>query len=763
LIREALNVATDRAPLETVELATLKEITRAALETRDLNGMLQILADRLGELFNADGCFITLWDESRQVAVPTAAYGPLREAYARIQLDPGERTFSEAVLEAGHVLAIADVRETPYGSPRFTTIFPTKSMLALPLIAGDNWLGAALISYSECHRFTPAEIARGEQVARHIVLAIARVRLLETERQQCALADTLREMASTLNSSLDRAQVLTLILEQLARVIDYDNASLMLLEGDLLQTLAQKGLDAPGSALPPLPSTALRHVHEVLVGRSPGIIPDVRSDTRWLPRPESQHVRCWMGVPLIAQDRVIGLLSLGHVKPGYYTGQHALIARTFADQAAIAIENARLFQAERQRRREAEALRRASLVLGSSLDADWVLGQLLEQIRAVIPYDSANVMAIQDGIVRVTHQRGYERGGSLEDVMALRLPLDAFPNLKQMHCTRRSRVVPDTQTDPGWVSVEPTAWIRSWAGAPIVVRDEVVAFFSLDNQVPGFYGKEHGELLEAFAAHAAVAMENALLFDEAQTAYEELKQAQDQLIQSAKMAAIGQLAAGVAHELNNPLTSILGFAQLLMRNLQPGDPAHDNLSTIAAEALRARDIVQGLLDFSRQNAPFYERVDINQVLRDTLTLVRRQVGHSDVHIVEDYAPDLPPLLVTGGRMKQVFLNLITNALQAMLHGGTLSISSERVKNEIAIRIADTGVGIAEEHLPRLFDPFFSTKPPGQGTGLGLSVSMGIAQEHGGRITVESQPGEGSTFTVWLPAKAAASRQQGSRQ
>jgi signal transduction histidine kinase len=748
-------VAADRAPLETLELATLSDITRAALETRDLKGMLQILADRLGELFDADGCFITLWDQARQVAVPAAAYGRLRDTYTQIRLEPGERTFTQSVLDAGHVLAIHDIRETPYGSPRFATMFPTRSMLALPLITGDEKLGAALISYDEIHRFTPAEIARGEKVARHIVLAVAKVHLLERECRQRILAETLREMASTLNSSLDRGQVLTLILEQLARVIDYDNASLMLLKGEILETVAHKGLDAPGSALPPMPCTALGHVQEVLNSRSPLIIPDVRSDERWLKRPMSRHVRCWMGVPLIVQDQVIGLLNLGHVAPGFYTGEHARIARTFVDQAAVAIENARLFQAERQRRREAEALRRASLVLNSSLDADWVLGQLLEQIHAVIPYDCANVMGIEEGIARVTHQCGYEREGRLEEVLALRLPIDAFPNLKQMLETRRSRVVPDTQTDPAWVSVEQTAWIRSWAGAPIVVRDEVVAFFSLDHCLSGFYGKEHGELLEAFAAHAAVAIENALLFDEAQATYEELKHAQDQLIQSAKMAAIGQLAAGVAHELNNPLTSILGFAQLLMRNLQPDDPAHDNLSTIAAEALRARDIVQGLLDFSRQNAPLYQRADVNQLLRDTLSLVHRQVGHSGVHIVEDYAPDLPSLPVAGGRMKQVFLNLITNALQAMPHGGTLSVSSEQVDSEVAIRIADTGVGIAEKHLPRLFDPFFSTKPPGQGTGLGLSVSLGIVQKHGGRITVDSWPGEGSTFTVWLPAGAAA--------
>jgi signal transduction histidine kinase len=216
------------------------------------------------------------------------------------------------------------------------------------------------------------------------------------------------------------------------------------------------------------------------------------------------------------------------------------------------------------------------------------------------------------------------------------------------------------------------------------------------------------------------------------------------------MAAVGELAAGVAHELNNPLTSVLGFAQVLMRSIPPDDPGYENLVTIANEALRARDIVRDLLAFSQQTTSSHEPANINEVVGNTLSLIRRQFEASDITVQEDLADDLPLVFLATGRIKQVFLNLFTNALQAMPNGGRLMVSSRRVEDEVVVRVTDTGDGIPEEHLPRIFEPFYTTKPVGQGTGLGLSVSLGIVQEHGGRIEVESWPGEGSAVAVRLP-------------
>jgi signal transduction histidine kinase len=266
--------------------------------------------------------------------------------------------------------------------------------------------------------------------------------------------------------------------------------------------------------------------------------------------------------------------------------------------------------------------------------------------------------------------------------------------------------------------------------------------------------------LEAFAAHAAVAIENARLFAEAQRAYQELKQAQAQLIHSANMAVVGELAAGVAHELNNPLTSVLGYAELLtwkrMAGLAPGTEAEDpvlaDLAAIAEEARRARDIVRGLLDFAGQAESALEDADLNGPVCAALNLVRSQMELAGISVTEDYAADLPRLPLAVGRVQQVFLNLFTNALHAMPQGGTLAVRSRQVDQELVVHVIDSGEGIAEENLLRIFEPFFTTRPVGMGSGLGLSVSLGIIQAHGGRIEVQSQQGQGSTFSVWFPLR-----------
>ncbi len=241
---------------------------------------------------------------------------------------------------------------------------------------------------------------------------------------------------------------------------------------------------------------------------------------------------------------------------------------------------------------------------------------------------------------------------------------------------------------------------------------------------------------------------------------EQLTATQAQLIQAAKLAAVGELAAGVAHELNNPLTSILGFAELLLNTVPPDIPFRHDLEIIARQARRARDIVRNLLDFARQNKPQQLPADVNQIVRQTLDLIRQHIEKSGITIAEDYASDLGLLTLDIGQMKQVFLNLITNATHAMPKGGSLSLRTARIGDEVAVAISDTGVGIPPDMLDHIFEPFFTTKEVGQGTGLGLSISLGIVQEHGGRITVASRVAEpapggkpgGSTFTVWLPAE-----------
>ena len=241
----------------------------------------------------------------------------------------------------------------------------------------------------------------------------------------------------------------------------------------------------------------------------------------------------------------------------------------------------------------------------------------------------------------------------------------------------------------------------------------------------------------------------------------QLKQTQAQLVQSTKLAAIGELAANIAHEINNPLTTVLGFASFLAERLPEGDSMREELNLIQEEASRARDIVRDLLQFSRQRDFMPETADLNMVLDQVVAMLRRQGALSAITLNEAYAPDLPTLEVDVPRIKQVFLNIVNNAVYVMADGGSLTIRTKRDGKTVRVEFEDTGPGIQPEHRDRIFDPFFTTKPEVSGTGLGLSVSLGIVQSHGGTIEVESEVGKGSTFTVVLPldAAAAASRPQ----
>jgi len=239
---------------------------------------------------------------------------------------------------------------------------------------------------------------------------------------------------------------------------------------------------------------------------------------------------------------------------------------------------------------------------------------------------------------------------------------------------------------------------------------------------------------------------------ERKKAEEERKKIQEQLIVTGRLASVGELAAGITHELNNPLTSVIGFSDLLLQKDLGGDVRED-LQTVNREAKRTAEIIKNLLTFARKHEAKKTPTDINKVIENVLALRAYEQKVHNIEVKADLAPDLPEIIADGFKLQQVFLNIIINAeyFMAQAHGkGTLTINTKRVGDTIQASFADDGPGIPEENLAHLFDPFFTTKEVGVGTGLGLSIAYGIIAEHGGRIHVESKVGEGATFIVELP-------------
>jgi two-component system NtrC family sensor kinase len=234
---------------------------------------------------------------------------------------------------------------------------------------------------------------------------------------------------------------------------------------------------------------------------------------------------------------------------------------------------------------------------------------------------------------------------------------------------------------------------------------------------------------------------------------EELVAMQARVAQSERLASLGMLAAGVAHEVNNPLGGILALTGLTVEDMRKDDPNRENLEEVIRQTERCRDIVKGLLEFSRQSKGNTEPVDLNKLLRDTLSLVGKQALFFNIEVVCQLELQLPPVVADRSQFQQVFINILMNAVQAMNERGAITIATRRAGagDTVEVAISDTGHGIPPEAIGRIFDPFFTTKENGHGTGLGLSIAYGIVTSHGGSITVQSEVGKGSTFTIRMPA------------
>jgi two-component system NtrC family sensor kinase len=234
---------------------------------------------------------------------------------------------------------------------------------------------------------------------------------------------------------------------------------------------------------------------------------------------------------------------------------------------------------------------------------------------------------------------------------------------------------------------------------------------------------------------------------------EQVMEMQVRVAQSERLASLGMLAAGVAHEVNNPLGGILALTALTLEDLPAEHPDRHNLEVVVRQTERCRDIVKGLLEFSRQSDATLEELEVNAVIEQTLALVGQQASFLNVTVERHLAPGLPPVAADRSQLQQVILNILVNAVQAMGERGTLTLTTRGGADgrEVEIAIADTGCGIPPDVIDRIFDPFFTTKQGGQGTGLGLAIAYGIVTRHRGHISVQSEVGRGTTFTIRLPA------------
>jgi PAS domain S-box-containing protein len=413
-------------------------------------------------------------------------------------------------------------------------------------------------------------------------------------------------------------------------------------------------------------------------------------------------------------------------------------------------ERKRAEQEIRRRNRELLVLNSIATTLNESLDLSDSLHKTLRQIcelfnleaSSLYLFESANEMLRR--VAAVGHRSEYAK-----NFPATRVQPELLQHIRAVHATFLS--VQGLPLPQIFREVQRAEQIVSAHVVVLWSKDRVIGGLVVASRTPRDFSPADINLLIAAGSQISSAIERTLLYDQTRQAYDDLRRTQEQLLHSEKLAAVGQLISGVAHELNNPLTAILGYSQLLTSCGQVGPQGLEYSEKLYKQAQRTHRIVQNLLSFSRQHKPERVPVRLNQVLEDTLALRDYDLRMSNIRLHLDLAEDLPATLADPHQLQQVFLNLVNNAVDAILEAsanGDLWVRTAYESGKFFVEFADSGPGVKD--ASRVFDPFYTTKPVGKGTGLGLSICYGIITEHGGNIRVRNVPGRGACFTIELP-------------
>jgi signal transduction histidine kinase len=475
-------------------------------------------------------------------------------------------------------------------------------------------------------------------------------------------------------------------------------------------------------------------------------------------------------VPLKFRRQVIGSLGLESARAAAFSVYDEHLLMVIASHLAGLIENGRLRQEAEGRARNLSLIHEVVEQIIGQTDVHQVAQTAAQLMARNFAYELAAVLLVRDNN-RALVVEGI--GGSAADIVRSGLQYMASPNqtgiVSRVAATGQSMLVGDVSQDPFYRHI-PNWEIGSEMCVPLRDGGRILGVLDVESQKKNAFTQSDLLLLESLAGILASVISNAGQYQELQATVQELQAAREELqqriaaqrvaesrlIQAAKLAAVGEMAAGIAHELNNPLTTVAGFTELVLEDLPKDSAARADLELVLRESSRARSVVLRLLDFARQGESVRVRADVNEILADILVLISHLLHTSGVSMQTEFSEELVWVPLDRNQMKQVFLNLVHNALHAMPDGGKLSIKTVMRQREgrdwVTVSIRDTGLGISRENLSRIFEPFFTTRSKDGGTGLGLSVSYGIVTDHGGFIEVTSQIRKGSEFTVWLPVE-----------
>jgi len=762
---QALQLPSDRDHLRVSLLYQVAQELSGQLDTDHLLDQILALAPRLGAKF----AYIIIEETDGTLHFRSTApgreefVGVLGRRLAQRMMQNGVEGW---VLEHRQSLLIEDtlVDTRYYRAPYLIEI--DRSALCVPLrMDRVGARGAWTLTSSKPGAFHADDLPLAESVAAQIAVALENTLLFRTETERSVQLSLINDVSQAASSILNLDVMLNTVAEAIHRRLGYSRVSIFLVDAEagVATVRGRAGVYANSVRL-----GYQQQLGQGVIGRAAQesqtvLVNDVsrHPDYLQLDASSTHIIRAELSVPIRLGSKTVGVLDLQSEEIDVFSPHNVATMEILADQLSVAIENARLYDEIRQRVDELTTLNEISQAITSTLDLQETLTIITNHTTRLLNVAAASVVLYD----KVNDDLWFAAasGEGSDYVRDMRLAIgQGIAGWVTEH--GKPVLVPDVAQDSrffGDFDRESGFTTHSILCVPLQTKGQTIGAIEVMNKESSPFDREDLRLLSSFAAPAATAIENARLYEELRQGISQLEDTQAQLVQSARLAAVGELAAGVAHEINNPLTSIIGFTRLLLEDLPPDHKIRNDLGTIDREAARARQIVRGLLDFAHSGTPVLSPANLNDLVEEAVALVYTRSVRTKVSLVKNLVP-LPPVMLDANQIKQVLVNLLNNAVQAMSDGGHLTVTTQLTMRNVdgisrqmaAICIGDSGVGIPAENMERVFDPFFTTKEVGQGTGLGLSVSYGIVEQHNGRIEIESVVEEGSTFTVLLPADSA---------
>jgi signal transduction histidine kinase len=788
------------------ELEVLREISLAVTAQLELDELLSNTVKLGCRFLNVSAGSIYLLDDETGGLELVVNHGMATD-YIGWRLAPGEG-LAGRVVQSGEPLNIQDYHQWEGRSPRWEEV-PLTGVLGVPLKRRQQTIGVlSFEEISKARSFDEHDVWLASLFANQVAIAIDNARLFaraqrelaERERVEKALQDTKQELekrntrlealyriGQVVNGTLKTKAILDHLTDEAMRVTRASHGQVLVVqeENRCFHRHSLRGFTAEeAERARTIPLSLDRGINSrVYKTHQTVCVDDVCTEPGYFPLIPA--TRTELAVPIIRQGKVLGNLDLQSPEVGAFHDVDLDYLSALADQVAVALENARLFEEEQRQREVAESLQQVAMVLNSSLDLEEVIDKIIEQMRRVIPCDGAGLFLQADSNLVLSGGFGFE--GALNGAQ---ISLQSDLEIAQVFRRRKPHIVADVRAGSDWDPLAADPRVRGWMAAPLLSANRAIGVLTADSFAAGAYSPEDANALHVFANQAAVAIENARLFEQAQQEIGERKRAQSTLRTYADRLErsnreLEEFAYVASHDLQEPLRKVHAFGDRLQARYGQvlDEQGRDYLERMQQAAQRMQSLINGLLTYSRVTTralPFVP-VDLGQVVREVLSDLEVRIEQVNGRVE---VGDLPTIDADPTQMRQLFQNLIGNALKfhrpeepplvtisaKLLDAGDQPPATEQraaaerraVTEEVAARrcqilVQDNGIGFDPKYLDRIFQVFQRLHGRGEyeGTGIGLATCRKIVNRHRGSITATSTPGQGATFIVTLPLEQPA--------